>query len=110
MTIEEINQMVESIGLPCTYYEFPEGTQQAPPYIAWFLASDNDMYADNENYADIEQLNIELYTSIRDFELEAQVEEVLRAKGFTWRKEPGEIPSEKMHQTAWEMEVFINES
>ena len=110
MTIKQINDMVQEIGIPFTYYEFPEGTAQAPPYVVWFLSNDNDFKADNTNYCDIEQLNIELYTTEKDFDLEAQVEQVLKSHDLASRKESAFVDSEKMQQTSWEMEVIINES
>lgn len=110
MTIKAINDMVAEIGLPFNYYEFPEGTEQSPPYVVWFLSNDNDFKADNTNYCDIEQLNIELYTSEKDFDLEAQVERVLKAHGLSFYKESNKVDSENMQQTSWEMEVIINES
>lgn len=109
MKISEINSMVQSIGLPFEYYQFPEGTDQAPPYVVWFLSRDDDFKADDENYCDIEQLNIELYTSFKDFDMEAQVEKVLKANGFTYNKESDFIKSENLYQTSYEMEVLINE-
>ena len=109
MTIKQINKMVEDIGLPFDYYAFPQGTGQAPPYITWFLGRDNDFIADNKNYCDIERLFIELYTSERDFDLESQVEEVLKAHDLVAHKESERIDSESMQQTSWEMEVIINE-
>lgn len=110
MTIQGINDMVAEIGLPFNYYEFPEGTKQSPPYVVWFLSNDNDFKADNSNYCDIEQLNIELYTSEKDFDLEAQVERVLKAHDLSFYKESNKVDSENMQQTSWEMEVIINES
>ena len=110
MTINEINQMVAEIGLPYSYYEFPEGTSQSPPYVVWFLSNDDDFHADDTNYCDIEQLNIELYTSEKDFDLEKQVESILTAHGLSFYKESERIDSERMQQTSWEMEVIINES
>lgn len=110
MTIQKINEMVAKIGLPFNYYEFPEGTSQAPPYVVWFLSGDDDVHADNTNYCDIEQLNIELYTSEKDFDLETQVERVLKEYGLSFHKESARIDSERMQQTSWEMEVIINES
>ena len=109
MKISEINTMVGSIGLSFDYYQFPDGTDQAPPYVLWFLSRDNDMMADDENYCDIEQLNIELYTSFKDFEKEAQVESALKANNFTYHKESVFIDSEKLYQTSYEMEVLIHE-
>lgn len=110
MTIEAINKMVEEIGLPFDYYEFPKGTGQDPPYIVWFLSQDDDFHADNNNYCDIETLSIELYTSEKNFDLERQVESVLKGHDLSYHKESAEIDSERIWQTSWEMEVLINES
>lgn len=108
MTREEVYAMIESIGLPCAYYEFPEDTQQVPPFVVWFFASDTDVKADNSNYCDKEVLAIELYTKIRDFEQEKAVEDVLASYGFCYSKEPNFIDSEKIWQIAYESEVIIN--
>lgn len=108
MTYEQIASMVESIGLPYAYYQFPEGTGQAPPFMCFFYANTDDVYADDSNYQRIVVLNIELYTSEKDFELESQVEEILNNNGLTYSKEESYIDSESMWQIAYEMEVIIN--
>ena len=78
MTREEVYQMVQSIGLPCAYFEFTEDTAQAPPFVVWFFASDTDVKADNCNYCDKEVLAIELYTKIRDFDRMEYKQEYLK--------------------------------
>ncbi len=108
MTREEIADMIEEIGLPCAYYQFEEDTAQAPPFIVFFYGNNDGFFADNSNYADIEVLNVELYTEVRDFEQEAEVEAILDEYGFTYSKEPAYISDEKMWQIAYEMEVLIN--
>lgn len=108
MTHEEIATMVGSIGLPYAYYQFPEGTGQAPPFVVFFYSQTDDVYADNSNYQRIEQLNIELYTKEKDFDTEATLEGVLKNNGFTYYKYESYIDSEKMFQIAYEMEVIIN--
>ena len=108
MTYQEINQMVESIGLPCAYYQFTQDTAKEPPFVVWFFTDSNDAYADNSNYVKIPTLNIELYTRFKDFENEALVEEVLKANGLTWYKEENFIESEQIWQIAYETEVIIN--
>ncbi|MBR2555163.1 MAG: hypothetical protein IKE94_09910 [Aeriscardovia sp.] len=109
MTREEVKTMVESIGLPFAYYEFPDGTQKEPPFVVWLFGSDNDVIADDTNYCSKEVLAIELYTSIRDFEQEQAVEAVLTANGFVYSKEHNFIESERIWQIAYESEVIINE-
>lgn len=108
MTRAEVATMIEEIGLPCAYYQFPEDTEQATPFVVFFYSNTDDLYADDENYQRIEVLNIELYTSYRDFEKEAAIEQILKNHGFSYYMESSYIDSEKMQQTAYEMEVIIN--
>ena len=108
MTYKEVATMVASIGLPYAYYQFPEGTSQTPPFICYFYTNTDDLYADDENYQRIPTLNIELYTSEKDFEKEAALEKILNDNGLTYYKEENYIDSESMWQIAYEMEVIIN--
>lgn len=107
MTISSINTMIKGFELPYSYYAFPEGTGQAPPFITWFFDNSDDLYADNLNYQRIEVLNIELYTMYKDFEKESSIESALTSAGFSFYKEENYISSEKMYQTAYEMEIVI---
>ena len=107
MTYQEIAQMIESIGLPFAFYQFPDDTEQAPPFIC-FLYDYDDFYADDSNYADKVVLTVELYTDTKDIPLESAVEAVLDANEMTWSKASTYIDSERMWQTSYTMEVFIN--
>lgn len=108
MTYKEIAAMIESIGLPYAYYQFPEGTGQEPPFVVFFYSNIDDLYADESNYQRIVTLNIELYTREKDFEKEATVEGILQNSGLSYYKEENYIDSEKLYQIAYEMEVMIN--
>lgn len=110
MTHKEVNLMVKSMGLPYAYYQFPENTAQAPPFICYFYSGTNDLFADQENYQRIEELNIELYTKRKDFDLEASIEAILKANGFTYSRQDSYISDEKMWQIAYEMDVLITDT
>lgn len=107
MTYKQIASMVSSIGLPYAYYQFPEGTAQAPPFVVFFYADTDDVFADDTNYQRIAMLNIELYTSEKDFATESTVEQILTNNNLTYYKEENYIDSEQMWQIAYEMEVLI---
>lgn len=109
MTREQIDTLIAGLDLPYAYFQFDEGTDQAPPYILFFFSENTDVHADNSNYVDKEQLNIELYTNFRDFDLEKTIEDYLKLNGFSFYKEYSFIDSEKLWQVAYEMEVIINE-
>lgn len=108
MTYKQIASMVSSIGLPYAYYQFPEGTAQAPPFVVFFYGDTDDVFADDTNYQRIATLNIELYTSEKDFSTESTVEQILTNNNLTYYKEENYIDSEQMWQIAYEMEVIIN--
>lgn len=108
MLFQEIDQMIASIGLPYAYYQFPQGTEQAAPFICFFYGSDNDFIADNTNYANIEQLSIELYQDFWDDETERKVEAALEAAGMVYTRERVVIDSEKLFETIYTTEVLIN--
>ena len=109
MTYKEIATMIESIGLPYAYYQFPNGTDQACPFICFFLDSSNDFAADNTNYQKIRRLNIELYTDNKDFTLEQTVEDTLSSNGLVYYREETYLDSERMYMVSYETEIVITE-
>lgn len=108
MTYQDISTMVASIGLPYAYNEFPDGTDQAPPFICFLYDSSDDFAADNTNYAKIRPLVIELYTDNKDFTLEQTVETTLASNGLFYTRNETYIASERMFLVTFTMEVCIN--
>lgn len=108
MTYKEIADMISSVGVPYAYYQFPEDTPQTPPFICFFYSNSDDVFGDDTNYQTILQLNIELYTNVKNFTLESSIEDVLKQNGLTYYKEENYLDSEKLYQIAYEMEVIIN--
>lgn len=108
MTYQDIATMIETMGYPYAYYQFPEKTEQSPPFIC-FLYGYDDVYADNSNYAGKVILYIEFYTDNKDIAGEYGIQAVLAENGLAYDKESTYIDSERMWQTTYSMEVFINE-
>ncbi len=109
MTYKEINTMVEGIGIPYAYYQFPEGTDQPCPFICFYFPSSNDFAADNTNYQKIRPLVIELYTDNKDFALEDTVEAALNQGGLVFDRDESYIDSERMNMVTYTTEVIITE-
>ncbi len=109
MTYQQIATMVSSIGVPYAYYQFPEGTEQACPFICFYFESSNDFAADGRNYQKIRPLSIELYTDNKDFQLEQTVEQILNANGLVYSREETYLSSERMYMVTFMTEVIITE-
>lgn len=109
MTVKEVASMVSQIGIPNAYYQFPQGTGQATPFVCFFFADSNDFLADDSNYQKIEHLVIELYTDEKDFALELTVENVLVQHGMVWTRSETYVDTERMYEVVYEMDVVITE-
>lgn len=109
MTYKQIASMIESIGLPFTYYSFPNNMAPAPPYIVFNYPERDDFGADNINYAPIEVLNLELYTASKNFALEQTIETILTQNGFFYEKNESYIRDEELYIITYDME-FIKEN
>ena len=107
MTPAQVKSMIDAVGIPSAYYQFADATGQQPPFICYFFTSANDMSADNINYCRIERLNIELYTDVKDFALEKQIETLLNANDLVFRKEQTYLDDERMHETIYTTEVIL---
>lgn len=108
MTYAEISQMISAVGIPYAYHHFEEGSGQQPPFITFYYQGDNDLVADNINYAAVRPLTIELYTDNKDFVLEAAVESVLTANDLAFSRTETFIDSEQMYMVTYYTEVIIN--
>ena len=108
MTYTEIAQMIEEIGLPFAYYQFPKDTAKAPPFICFFYPASADEMADDINYVKVTEVVIELYTAEKSLDLEAQVEAVLREHGQTYTRVESWLDDQRMYQETYNLEVMID--
>lgn len=111
MTRLQIATMLSSItGLPVAYRAFPIGdAPQTPPYLIYFYEASDDVMADNQNYTNIENLVVELYTSpSREFTTEGTLDALFKTNHITYLKTEEYIEAISMYRTTYEMEVVIN--
>lgn len=112
MTPQQIYQMLAGVSadVPWAYYRFldtQENPAPAPPFGCFFYPSSDDLFADDANYQRVTELDVELYTDNKDFELEASFEAALAANGLAWEKEETYLDDERMHMTTWTMQVVL---
>ena len=110
MTREEVVEILEETELEIAYRAFPIGDAPTePPFLIYFYDTNDDVMADNENYLNIVNLVVELYTSAeREFDTEGTVEAVLKSNHLTYSKEEEYIDDIAMYRITYEMEVIIN--
>lgn len=109
MTYKEVASMISGTGLPYAYYQFPEGTAQACPFICFYFTRSNDLSADDTNYQKIRQLAVELYTDNKDFATEETVENALNNAGLVYSREETYIDTERMYMVTFTTQVVITD-
>ncbi len=109
MTENEIFKVVKQVGYSAAYHHFEEGQAPEPPFLVYLFPESRNVSADNQVYARIQKLNLELYTDKKDLEAERKVEKVLKDAGLFWNKEEAWIESESLYEILYEMEVLIDE-
>ena len=109
MTYKEVATMISGFGIPYAYYQFPEGTGQACPFVCFYFNSSNDLAADDTNYQKIRPLIIELYTDNKDFTTEATIEAALNSSGLVYAREETYLDSERMYMVTFMTEIVLTE-
>lgn len=102
---EDIKMIVEETGLPSAYHHFAEGEAPAPPFIVFLFPGSDNFSADGTVYYKKNILHLELYTDLKDPELEETVEAILDGHRLFYDKSEVWIESEQLYEVLYEMEV-----
>ena len=105
MTHQEVLEMMDEMKLPYAYHHFVEGESPEPPFLVFLYPSSDNFAADGMVYFKVNRLNIELYTDLKDVELEETVEAVLDKHGIFYEKSEVWIESENLYEVLYQMEV-----
>lgn len=104
MTLEEICQALKSIGLPVVYRGFT--TPPDPPYLIYLFSYSSDLMADGQNYLEIDNYQIELYTKNKDPATEKLVENKLKELGLPYSKTETFVQSEGLFQLVYDIQLI----
>lgn len=105
MTHNEIVEMLEETNLPIAYDHFAEGESPDPPFICFLFPGSDNFSADGKVYLKIRNVNVELYTDLKDPELEERLETVLDRHGIFYQKSEVWIEEEKLYEVLYQFET-----
>lgn len=100
MTLADLYTKLDSISEvhgKVRYRAFPPSELPTPPYICYLITDSNNFNADNIVFASGDSVDIELYTSIRDFALENKLEAVLAELELPWTRTDSYQTSEEVY-------------
>lgn len=104
MTQEELYIELNSLGLPLAYYDFEEEVEM--PYLVYLFSYSDDLMADNQNYKEISNFQVELYTDKKDLISESKVENKLKELRLPYSKLETRIESENMFQVVYTIQLI----
>lgn len=103
--MDELLTIVQEIGLPNAYDHFAEGESPDPPFLLYLLPGSDNFAADGRVYYKINLVHLELYTDLKDTDLESQVEAVLDQHGIFYDKTEVWIESERLYEVLYSFEM-----
>lgn len=109
MTQAELFQALKAIGYPVAYSHFedtPQNPAPAPPFITYQFAYSNDLMADNQNYVEISNFQVELYTDKKDLVAEKKVQDKFKELSLPYSKSETYLDSEKLFQVVYQIQLI----
>jgi len=103
MTLKEINEKLNILDIPVAYNCFI--TPQKPPFITYKITSEDIRGADNKNMLSEKSVRIELYSEVKNIELEEELENLFDE--YELAKSEEYIESEKMLEIIYEFDLII---
>lgn len=111
MTPREIQKMFESIpGLGkdrVCYWEFSDDSAPELPFGAWYITNSTEEVADGVVWCYQSSVTFELYSEVKDYDLERAVEAVFEKSGISWHKAEQMLTADNMHVAVYTMTLFI---
>lgn len=107
--MDNITEIMEALQLPFAYDHFAEGEGPDPPFICFLLPGSDNFAADGRVYFKATMVNIELYTNLKDPELEQHVEAVLDERGIFYDKTEVWIESEQLYEVLYSFEMEVSQ-
>lgn len=106
MKLSELYQLLRRVGLPVTYSHYEEGQAPALPYICYLEIGTENFHADGKVYKKVIDVDIELYTKLKDLRTEEAIETILNDNGIPWDSDEVFINDEKVFKKTYEVRLL----
>lgn len=105
---EELYQALSALDMPIAYQEFKE--EQQPPYLAYFVDSEESVTADGEAILEVLSVEIHFITArARNLTQEKAIEAVLKTMRTGWGKDLDWDATQKIYDTIYSIELIEGE-
>ena len=103
MELSELNELLNTLDIPVAYSHFKDLTET--PFLIYYVQNEGIRGADNKNMLSEKNIRIELYSDLKNIELETKLEEMLIE--YELDKNETYIESEQLLQVSYEFSMII---
>ena len=103
MTLEEFIHLFDGTRLPIAFDHFK--ASQNLPYLVYIVTANDNFPADNSMYYTHPVIQLELYTELKDAEIESVVEGILNTVPFFYTKDEGYLTDERMYMVTYQFSL-----
>lgn len=100
-----IVEILKITGIPFAYDHFAEGESPKPPFICYLYPGSNNFAADGRVYFKVNEVQVELYTDVKDPQTEKKLEDAFDEAGIFYNKTETWIESEKLYEVLYIFEM-----
>jgi hypothetical protein len=104
LTYTELATELKTLGYPVAYNTFEE--RQSPPFLTIIFTSNNDLMADNINYAARNNFQVELYTVKKYPPTEKEVEDKFKELKLAYEKYETYLNKEELYQIVYRITLI----
>lgn len=106
--LTNLKNILDQLGIPVAYSHFNTATQL--PYICFYESGTDNTFADNKVWHQCKSVEIELYTELKDLDLEEDLEDLLNTNEIPFEKiTETYIDDEKMYESVYQIELYKTE-
>lgn len=103
MELSELNELLNTLDIPVAYSHFKDLAQT--PFLIYYVSNEDIRGSDNKNMLSEKNIRIELYSDLKNIELENKIEEMLIE--YQLDKNETYIESEQLLQVSYEFSMII---
>lgn len=103
MTLEGLYAGLAALGLPLAYHKHTEAPQL--PFLVYRFDGSADMMADNQNFAEISDITIELYSAKKNQSAEKLVQDKFKELRIPYAKHEVWVETEELFMTLYEVQI-----
>ncbi len=103
MTLAELKDLLATSNLPVAFDHFK--TPQMLPYLVYIVTANDNFPADNGVYHSHPEIQLELYTELKEADTETAVESILNAVPFFYTKDEGYLTDDRMYMVTYQFSL-----